>query len=130
MGGLVDIQMIKTMFNGLCYKLNFSMPLPTSFNTAGMIFVSNQNQELKKIKLMIAAENTWQGIIEQTWPYGNIPHIIGRSFSDNKFIQMSVKIDENLHKNRHGKTDFDECFEAQPSSLCLSIFDPRPNNNQ
>ena len=79
---------------------------------------------------MIAADNTWQGIIEQTWPYGNIPNVISRKFVPKSLIQISVKIDENVYKRRNGMVDFDECFNEQPSSQCVSIFDPRPNRNQ
>ena len=126
LGGLLDVETINTMFNGLCFKMNFSNPLPTSFQTSWIIIASSKDQDLKKIQLTIAAGNTWQGIIQQTWPYNNIPLVISKKFSSENVKQTSVKIHENLYKNRNGITDFDECFNDQPTSQCLPIFDPRP----
>ena len=129
LGGLLDVETINTMYNGLCFKMNFSNPLPTSFQNAFTLIISSKDQDLKKIQLTIAADNTWQGIIEQTWPYNNIPIVISKTFSPGYLIQTSVKIHENLYKNRNGIVDFDECFNDRLTPQCLSIFDLRPNHN-
>ena len=59
------------MVRGLCYKMTASKPMPLNPDNF-LFFVSNFNQsedKLEKINLMIAANDTWQGIIGDYWPY-------------------------------------------------------------
>ena len=67
----IEIIAIKTMLRGLCYKLKSSDPLP--MNPEYVIFqISSMTQgidKLEKINLMIASNDTWQGIVRSSWPY-------------------------------------------------------------
>ena len=65
--GTIEIIPIRTKTQGLCYKLTPSEP-PNYMN----IFIGSSSQskdKLEKINLMIAANNTWQGIVGNKWPY-------------------------------------------------------------
>ena len=63
--GNIDVQPIRTLLRGICYKLTFSDPLTLDmYNSNSLVlFVSSYNDDLKKIQLMIAEKNTWQGIV-------------------------------------------------------------------
>ena len=62
--GTIEIIPIRTTTQGLCYKLTPSEPGYMN------IFVSSSSiDKLEKINLMIAANNTWQGIVGNKWPY-------------------------------------------------------------
>ena len=64
--GTIEIIPIRTKTQGLCYKLTPSNPLHIYF------FVGSSIQgldKLEKINLMIAANDTWQGIVGNRWPY-------------------------------------------------------------
>ena len=62
---------VRTILRGLCYKLKLSNPLPLNPDYF-TIYVSSSIQgvdKLEKIDLMIAANDTWQGIVGDSWPY-------------------------------------------------------------
>ena len=64
--GTIEIIPIRTTAQGLCYKLTLSGPMEMN------IFIGSSIQskdKLEKIHLMIAANNTWQGIVGNKWPY-------------------------------------------------------------
>ena len=69
--GRVEVIPIRRIFHGLCYKIKLSNPLP--LNPDYLIFyVSSSIQgvdKLDKIDLMIAANDTWQGIVGNSWLY-------------------------------------------------------------
>ena len=44
----------------MCFKLNFSNPLEDQEDPL-ILYVSNLNDEVKKIHITIAEKNTWQG---------------------------------------------------------------------
>ena len=92
-GQKVEVLPVRTMMNGLCYKLEFLFPL--SYETlkyvAMVMTSSNQLQDidkLKKINLLIAANNTWQGIIHKNWPYSKKPPMMSIDFAQNTYKIM------------------------------------------
>ena len=61
---------IRTVLRGLCYKLKLSNPLPLIPDYLYLVISSNQTiDKLEKINLMIAANDTWQGLVGNNWPY-------------------------------------------------------------
>ena len=67
----IEVIPVRTIFQGLCYKLKLSNPLPKNQGYF-VIFVTSSIQgvdKLEKIDLMIAANDTWQGIVTNNWPY-------------------------------------------------------------
>ena len=90
--------------------------------------LSNGMDKLKRVQILVAAENTWQGIIGNTWPYSEEPLLITGQFSTKFTESIVVDLNENLWKRLEGKTDFEECLT--PQYKCASIFDPRPNKTQ
>ena len=56
-------------FNGLCYKFTISDALSSVPLKSPNVFVSSYNDDLKNINLLIAEDNTWQGVIGGEWPY-------------------------------------------------------------
>ena len=67
----IELIPIRTIFHGLCYKIKLSNPLP--LNPDYLIFYVTSSiqgvDKLDKIDLMIAANDTWQGIVGNSWPY-------------------------------------------------------------
>ena len=67
----IEVIPIRTIFHGLCYKIKLSNPLP--LNPEYLTFYVDSSiqgvDKLDKIDLMIAANNTWQGIVGSSWPY-------------------------------------------------------------
>lgn len=64
-GTRIKVGPIKTMIRGLCYKFNFSNPLPLPNKELYLVVGSSVLglDKLKKVDLYIGAENTWQGTI-------------------------------------------------------------------
>ena len=72
----IELIPVRTIYRGLCYKLKLSNPLPLSSITLNpdyfLFHISSFIQgidKLEHIDLMIAANNTWQGIVGNNWPY-------------------------------------------------------------
>ena len=72
----IELIPVRTIYRGLCYKLKLSNPLPSSSIALNpdyfMFHISSFIQgidKLEHIDLMIAANNTWQGIVGNNWPY-------------------------------------------------------------
>ena len=67
----IELIPIRTTVRGLCYKMTLSNPLPLNPERF-LFFISNfiqSEDKLEKMNLMIAANDTWQGIIGNYWPY-------------------------------------------------------------
>ena len=125
----VTVTPVRTMMNGLCYKFK----LPNSFprwNGNLQLFVSSSISsgvdKLEKLYFYIASDNTWQGVIMNSWPYSKTPLFVSGVFSTETVSSIWVELDENVWKYREGISDFDECMDRQ-SKQCISIFDPSPN---
>ena len=100
---------VRTIMNGLCYKLEFSKPLPHGNLQYLILQMSSFDQlqdmdEIKKINLWIAANNTWQGIMNNEWPYSQIPPVISGDYSldTSKFIH--INLEEHIWKYRTGQS--------------------------
>ena len=128
--GNISLQPIRTVLQGLCYKMIFSNTLPFDRNNNLLLYVSKYNEDLKQTQLFIAEENTWQGIAELRWPYINIPTDMTEPFPSELHPILNVHLDENYYIYRDGKSNFDECIKDHPTSNCSSIFDLRPVHNQ
>ena len=118
---------IRTKTQGLCYKLKIS-----NLGSYFSVFIGSSIQgldQLEKINLMIAATDTWQGIVGSRWPYSKVPPIISGSFSDTILNSNTIDIEENVFKYLEGKGDFGECMMDFQRNNCKSIFDPGPKNN-
>ena len=130
LSGKIDVEPVRTMQMGLCYKLTISDRISTGFINPLILLISSYSLNLKKIQLLIASENTWYGNIERKWPYSNIPPVIRQSFLSGSFPYLTVQMEENHFIHQEGDTDFDKCLMYQTISNCLSIFDPRPVQDQ
>ena len=78
---------------------------------------------VKKVHLLIASENTWQGIVTNTWPYDLSPPIITRDFLQSSATMAIIDLSENVFKNRNGDTDYKKCFNTKSDNKCTSMFD-------
>ena len=59
-GRRIEMQPLITRAKGMCFKLNFSNSLEDQEDPL-ILYVSNLNDEVKKIHIIIAEKNTWQG---------------------------------------------------------------------
>ena len=130
----IDVVSIRTML-GLCYKLNFSkssIPIGSDkglLNRDFGLMMKSYNEgvdKLTKIKLMIAAENTWQGIIYNKWFYSTTPPIINADFIPGLSKYYFIDLEEHIWNYKTGNTSFNSCVTKNAKEKnCLSIFDSR-----
>ena len=119
---------------GLCYKLNVSKSfIPTGdhglLDSGFGLMLKSYNKgidKLAKFKLIIAAENTWQGIIYDKWFYsGKAPPIINADLIPGLSKNYFIDLEANIWNYKNGKTSFDSCVAKNEKESCLSIFDTR-----
>ena len=127
----IEIHQVRTVLNGLCYKIHFTNPLPKSnFLTIIASTSLSGMDKLAKINLFLAGNETWQGIIDKTWPYSKFPLTVSGQFQTKVMDVQYAYIEENDWKFLEGQGDFDECMDDYQSPKCGSIFDPRPLKNR
>ena len=133
-GKEIEVASIQSATNGLCYKLKFSDPLPYYSIPLQLIISSSLTQgvdKLEKVHILVASNNTWQGIVGNRWPYSkNAPLSVDGTFSTEFMSIFKVDLEENVWKSREGNSNFDECMNDRYLKDCASIFDPRPNKYQ
>ena len=87
--------------------------------------------KMVKINLWITGENTWQGIIDNNWPYDKIPLKIQENFNPGTANIRKINLVENNWKYLDGQKNFEECFDIKmdlKSSNCISMFHPYSYN--
>ena len=114
----------------LCYKVESKSKL--GYETSMIFAASNQNREISKndklesIKLYVAANNTWQGVIFREWPNTKNPlKVIGKFSSDyHNFYYVPIEVTERSHLK--GNIDYSQCIEQKEfiGEGCKSIFHP------
>ena len=90
----IELIPIRTTVRGLCYKMTLSNPLPLNPERF-LFFISNfiqSEDKLEKINLMIAANDTWQGIIGNYWPYSKGQKISKGLFMMSQYTKMNIKV--------------------------------------
>ena len=139
-GNEIDVVSVRTT-GGLCYKLSLPKSLgqpslvPSGMDALtygmglGFLMTSSIKQGIDKLssfKLMIAAENTWQGLIYRRWPYINVPPIISADLIPGLIHYNLIDLAENdWNYISTGETSFSGCMENNEKESCLSIFDTR-----
>ena len=132
----IEIQPIQTVLQGLCYRLHFTNLLLESnlpYSNYLILYISTSLSgidKLIKMNLFVVTSETWQGIIEKTWPYSKFPLALSGKFQSKVLNLNYAYIEENDWKFLEGKNDFDECMGDNQPQNCVSIFDPRPCKNR
>ena len=125
----INVSYIHTVKNGLCYKLELENPFPfiqlmVNSNLEGM-------DRITKVNLMVAAKNTWQGIILNDWPYNQVPLKIGKDMVSRYANIYDVKLKEAKRKNLEGHNEFDDCMNNHDFEQgCISMFEPQTHHNE
>ena len=125
----INVSYVRTVKNGLCYKLELENPFPyiqimVNSNLDGM-------DRLTKVNLMVAAKNTWQGIILNDWPYNQVPLKIGKDMVSRYANIYDIKLKEELWKNLEGYDEFDYCMNNLDFEQgCISMFAPQTHRNE
>ena len=125
----IKLTPVRTIYHGLCYKIQFSNSFPDFPEALTLIVLENTSgrDELKKINMLIASNNTWQGIIINNWPYNKAPPLIEQKFIPNVMKMAYVHLEENVWKKRTGNENFKKCMENKVDNKCVSIFDITSN---
>ena len=89
------------------------------------LIISQGKDKLKRVQVLIAANDTWQGIIFNSWPYSKTPPFIKGTFDKNTFRVVFIDFEENVWNYRDGVFDFNKCIQTFNESKCIPIFDPR-----
>ena len=130
-GKEIYVEEIQTLHSGLCYKLELTskdiIPVANGVENSFMLRIQckkNGTDRLSKVNLMLAANNTWQGISFGYWPYSQNPSDIFGNLKENMIEIINVKLEENVWKYQNGKDGFRECLGMENKLNCSSIFDP------
>ena len=124
----MNVSYVHTVKNGLCCKLELENP----FLSIQIVVESVPRgiDKLTKVNLMIAAKNTWQGIIFNDWPYNQVPLKIGKHMVSGYSNMYDIKLEEELWKNLEGHKEFDDCMkELDFEPGCISMFEPQTHQN-
>ena len=78
--------------------------------------------ELNEVHLLVASNNTWQGIISNYWPLTKSPPLITEEFVPKVMKIIKINLEENMFKYRRGNTDIKRCISDQDDGKCVSIF--------
>ena len=122
---------IRTVKDGLCYKLevsNGTIPVESELYFPFRMTLANFTKEadkLTKFHLLVAAENTWQGIIFENWPYSEYPPMTTNDVTSGIYAVRTLDLKEKFWINLDGEDDLDSCLSNKEENGCLSIFDHR-----
>jgi hypothetical protein len=125
----INVSYVRTVKNGLCYKLELENP----FSFIQILVNSNLDgmDRLTKVNLMVAAKNTWQGIILNDWPYNQVPLKIGKDLVSRYANIYDIKLKEELWKNLEGHDEFDDCINNLDFEQgCISMFEPQTHQTE
>jgi hypothetical protein len=84
---------------------------------------------MKSSHLMVASNNTWQGIVYSDWPYEKSPPAVTRDLDLGKVGFTQIALNENLWNYRDGEEYFNLCMNRINGNHCKSIFDVRTFKN-
>ena len=133
-GKEVYLEEVRTFHCGLCYKLKLSskdiIPVIRGVETSFTFRIQckeNGREKLPKVSLMLAANNTWQGISFGNWPYSKNPPVIYGNLKENVIEIINIKLEENVWMYQNGQDGFIECLKMENNPNCTSIFDPFPS---
>jgi hypothetical protein len=125
-GQTIKTTPIRTTFAS-CYKVESKSKF--GYDTAMMFFVkyrTTTNDTIEGIKLYVAANNTWQGVIYGAWPNTKNPlKVIGKfSSDDHNVYYVPIEVTERSHLK--GVDDYSQCIDQKESvgQSCKSIFHP------
>ena len=130
-GQTIKTTPIRTTF-AVCYRVESKSEFVSN---TGMLFVvydqwrkvyDDKIDKLKSIKLYVAANNTWQGIIYGRWPNTKNPLKVIGKFLENSFNLYNVPIEVTERSHLKGYGNYSECIDQNESigQSCKSIFHP------
>ena len=124
----IEVSHVRTVKNGLCYKLELENP----FSFIQITLNSNPQgiDKLTKVNLMVAAKNSWQGIIFNDWPT-KVPLKIGKGMVSGYSNIYDIRLKEKLWKNLEGHDEFDDCMDKLDFEQgCISMFELQTHQNE
>ena len=130
-GQTIETTLIRTTAAS-CYKVESKSKFDD--DTALMFWVSDQvgkktNDKIdkfKSIKLYVAANNTWQGVIYGKWPNTKNPQKVIGTFSTNSHNSYFVPVEVTERSHLRGNGNYSQCIDQNESvgQSCKSIFHP------
>ena len=130
-GQSIETTPIRTT-SGLCYKVE-SKATKFEYETSFLYTVFdidekiNPIDKLQKINLFVVADNTWQGVIYESWANTKKPKKVIGVFNTFSFDIHYVPIEVTEWTYIKGIGNFQQCLEEQEpiSDSCKSIFFPK-----
>ena len=80
--------------------------------------------------LSLAANNTWPGVITDSWPYNSVPQKLYGKLNPGFDIYNQIKLKEDIWQYRGGDNDLKKCVGdslALKNFDCISLFNPYSN---
>ena len=131
-GSQIDAAQVVTIGKGLCYKLEFlEKSVPTNVDESFTFIMASSLQGVDKLKsfhLMIASNNTWQGLVYASWPNDKIPPVVTKDVVLGNSVKQ-IFLTENLWNYRNGEENFNLCMSRSEENHCKSIFDIKTFKN-
>ena len=126
---IIEVFQIPTP-HAMCVKVEYLYKMSSGLSNFIFVDVKISNQNINKwqrLNMFVSANNTWQGVIYQNWPYYQVPlKIIGNIPKPGMTEQLTVKIEEKVWKYRKGQDESISCFirSNETTENCTSIFHP------
>ena len=129
-GQIIETTPIRTT-SGLCYKIEFKSS-KFEYNTSFVFTVvdkigqMNLVDKLEKVNLYVAADNTWQGVIYESWANTKSPLKVTGDFNNLSFNVNFMPIEVTEWTLKNGNGNYSQCLKEQEpiSENCKSIFHP------
>ena len=110
---------------GLCYKLELSngtIPIDSEKPLMSIRSTMQGMDKLKGFSLMIASNNTWQGIVYGEKYKKAISYVAGDLLTGSIAV-VKIELEESIWNYYNGEDDFEGCMLGNEKNNCKSIFD-------
>ena len=102
----------------------FAMGLSNSMGTSVNGEILEGIDQLKKFEIMLASDNTWQGVIGDSWPYSDYPPMFNWNIKPGEWSMSVINIKQNVWTHLNGVDNLETCMSENRYKGCGSIFDP------
>ena len=131
-GEIIEIHPIPTP-HAQCIKIEYLFKLKHIHPLFGFlpiyidVKINQKMDKLQQFDVFVAAENTWQGIVYNSWPYSQIPLKVSEKVPKPGLgRQLNFKIEENVWKHLKGVDETEDCLQELKVIVanCTSLFHP------
>ena len=124
---MIEVYPIPTPY-AVCIKIEYLFKMKSTVRTIyGDVKINQKIDKLEEFDVFVAAENTWQGIVYNNWPYSQIPlKVYAKVPKPGMGKQLNFKIQESVWKHLIGEDKTEDCLQelTKITANCTSLFHP------